>query len=315
MKRILVTGGAGFIGAHLVDSLIASGYKVRVLDRIPVEIRPTWRESAQIEYLMGDFSDHSLIDAALKDIDIVYHLVSTTIPATSNIDPIFDVQSNLIGTLSLLRTALQAGVKKVIFVSSGGTVYGKPRSLPIKETDPTDPICSYGITKLAIEKYLHMFNELHGLEFLVFRLANPFGERQRPGAQGVIAAFIQKLVNGQAIEIWGDGSVVRDYIYIRDVVDILVRGISYNGASHIFNLGSGQGRSLNEIIDVLRSVTGRTVDCSFKEGRPLDVPKSILDISLVKQEFGWQPSNDFAGDISKTWNWFQASQSKDKRSQ
>jgi UDP-glucose 4-epimerase len=304
MKRILVTGGAGFIGAHLVDQLIVSGYQVRVLDRIPVEIRPAWMDSVQVEYLMGDFSDHSLIDVALKDIDIIYHLVSTTIPATSNIDPIFDVQSNLIGTLSLLQMALRAGVKKVIFVSSGGTVYGKPKSLPIKETNPTDPICSYGITKLAIEKYLHMFNELHGLEYLVFRLANPFGERQRPGAQGAIAAFIQKLITGQPIEIWGDGSVVRDYIYIRDVVDVLVRGASYNGGSHVFNLGSGQGRSLNEIIDTLRKVTGNPVECTFKNARPLDVPKSVLDIALIKQEFDWQPSLDFPGDLLKTWNWF-----------
>jgi UDP-glucose 4-epimerase len=303
MKRILVTGGAGFIGTHLVDRLISAGHKVRVLDRIPIEVRPTWLESQQIEYLMGDFSDHSLIDVALKDIDIVYHLASTTIPASSNIDPIFDVQSNLIGTLSLFQIALAAGVKKVVFVSSGGTVYGKPKSLPIKESDPTDPICSYGITKLAIEKYLIMFRELHGLDYLVFRLANPFGERQRPGAQGAIAAFLQKLVNGQPIEIWGDGSVVRDYIHIDDVVDVLVRGVSYSGNTRLFNLGSGRGRSLNEIIDTLREVTGKPVECIYKSSRPLDVPKSILDISLAMQEFNWQPTNDFAGEIRKTWNW------------
>jgi len=304
MKRILVTGGAGFIGAHLVDRLVASGYKVRVLDRIPVDIRPAWLESAQIEYLMGDFSDHSLIDVALKNIDVVYHLVSTTIPASSNIDPIFDVQSNLVGTLSLLQIALKSGVKKVVFVSSGGTVYGKPQSLPVKETDPTDPICSYGITKLAIEKYLAMFKELHGLDYLVFRLANPFGERQRPGAQGAIAAFMQRVVAGTPIEIWGDGSVVRDYIYIQDVVDVLVSGIPYGGKANIFNLGSGQGRSLNEIIDTLRAVSGKQVECVYQNARPLDVPKSVLDISLVKQEFDWQPSVDFSGDLSKTWDWF-----------
>jgi UDP-glucose 4-epimerase len=303
MKRILVTGGAGFIGTHLVDRLITAGHKVRVLDRIPIEVRPTWLESAQIEYLMGDFSDHSLIDVALKDIDIVYHLASTTIPASSNIDPIFDVQSNLIGTLSLLQIALTAGVKKVIFVSSGGTVYGKPKFLPIKENDPTDPICSYGITKLAIEKYLIMFQELHGLDYLVFRLANPFGERQRPGAQGAIAAFLQKLINGQPIEIWGDGSVVRDYIHIDDVVDVLVRGVNYSGNTRLFNLGSGRGRSLNEIIETLREVTGKPVECVYKNARPLDVPKSVLDIALVKQEFDWTPNNDFSDEIRKTWNW------------
>ncbi|MDR3482671.1 MAG: NAD-dependent epimerase/dehydratase family protein [Burkholderiaceae bacterium] len=304
MKRILVTGGAGFIGAHLVDRLVKSGHTVRVLDRVPVDIRPAWLKSAQIDYMLGDFSDHSLIDAALKDIDVVYHLVSTTIPASSNIDPIFDVQSNLVGTLSLLQIALKSGVKKVIFVSSGGTVYGKPKSLPIRETDPTDPICSYGITKLAIEKYLAMFKELHGLDFVVFRLANPFGERQRPGAQGAIAAFMHKVAEGKPIEIWGDGSVVRDYIYINDVIDAMVAGIDYNGAAHIFNLGSGQGRSLNEIIDTLRAVSGKPIECIYQSARALDVPKSVLDISLVKQEFNWQPSSDFAADLRRTWEWF-----------
>jgi len=304
LKRILVIGGAGFIGFHLIDRLIAEGKLVRVLDRVPVDLRPGWMDSPQVEYLVGDFVDHSAIDVAVRDIDVAYHLVSTTIPATSNVDPIFDVQSNLIGTLSFLKAAVEAGVKKVIFVSSGGTVYGKPISVPIKETDPTDPICSYGITKLAIEKYLAMFELLYGLGFMVFRLANPFGERQRPGAQGAIAAFMHKVAKRSPIEIWGDGSVVRDYIYIHDVVDALIRGAEYEGASRIFNVGSGEGRSLNEIVEVLRLVTGRPVECVYKESRPLDVPKSVLDVSLVKQELGWNPEIGFSNGLAKTWRWF-----------
>jgi UDP-glucose 4-epimerase len=310
MKRVLVTGGAGFIGTHLVDSLIDKGYRVRVLDRIPVDLHTAWENSEHIEYLMGDFSDHSMIDEAMKDVDIVYHLVSTTIPASSNIDPIFDVQSNLIGSLSLLDLALKGGVEKVIFVSSGGTVYGKPKSLPIKESDPTDPICSYGITKLAIEKYLHLYQELHGLDFQVFRLANPFGEGQRPGAQGAIAAFMHRIVTGQPIEIWGDGSVVRDYIYIRDVVDVMVRGLEYTGTERVFNLGGGQGRSLNDIIETLGVVSGRPIERIYKSGRALDVPKSVLDISLIQREFSWQPSQDFTADIGQTWAWFKQKFSK-----
>jgi len=304
LKRILIIGGGGFIGAHLVGRLISRGHKVRVLDRLPVDLQPAWIGSPRVEYMTGDFADHSMIDIAVQDIDVAYHLVSTTIPATSNVDPIFDVQSNLVGTLNFLQMALKAKVKRVIFVSSGGTVYGKPISLPIKETNSTDPVCSYGIVKLAIEKYLHMFEQLHGLEFLVFRLSNPFGEGQRPGAQGAIAAFIQRIVKRQPIEIWGDGSVVRDYIYIRDVVDLLERAPDYAGKFRVFNLGSGQGRSLNEIVESLRQISGRSVECIYKEGRSLDVPTNVLDVSLVKEEFGWKSNIDFQQGLDKTWKWY-----------
>jgi UDP-glucose 4-epimerase len=306
LKRILVIGGAGFIGSHLVDRLIADGRQVRVLDRVPVDLQPGWMDSPQVEYLAGDFNDHSAIDVAVRGIDLAYHLVSTTIPATSNVDPIFDVQSNLIGTLSFLKAAVQAGVRKVVFVSSGGTIYGKPVSVPIAETHATDPICSYGITKLAIEKYLAIFELLHGLGYTVFRLANPFGERQRSGAQGAIAAFMQKVARGAPIEIWGDGSVVRDYVYIEDVVDVLVKGGDYAGSSRIFNVGSGAGRSLNEIVEALRLVSGRAVECAYTQSRPLDVPRSVLDISLVRRELGWHPATGFSDALARTWKWFEA---------
>jgi UDP-glucose 4-epimerase len=303
MKPVLIMGGAGFIGSHLVNRLIADGRAVRILDRIPADLPPAW-SSAQVEYIAGDFMDHSAIDVAVNNVEVAFHLVSTTIPATSNVDPIFDAQSNLIGTLSFLRAAVQAGVKKIIFVSSGGTVYGKPVSLPIKETDPTDPLCSYGITKLAIEKYLAMFELLHGLTFVAFRLANPYGEGQRPGAQGAITAFMQKAATGKPLEIWGDGAIVRDYIYIHDAIDVLVRSIAYSGKHRIFNLGSGQGRSLNEIVDILRLVTGMPLACIYQEARAFDVPANVLDISRVKQEFDWAPGDDMVANLAKVWHRF-----------
>jgi UDP-glucose 4-epimerase len=308
VKRVLVIGGAGFMGSHLVDRLLADGNRVRVLDRIPIALRPRWQGAATVENLAGDFVDLSAIDAAVKEVDVAYHLVSTTIPATSNVDPIFDVQSNLIGTLSFLKSAQAAGVKKVVFVSSGGTVYGNARSQPIRETDPTDPICSYGITKLAIEKYLALYEFLHGLGFIAFRVSNAFGERQRPGPQGVIAAFIQKALKRVPLEIWGDGSVVRDYVYIHDVVDALVRGAEYKGPCRVFNVGSGAGRSLNEVVEALRLVTGRPIECIHKASRPVDVPRSVLDISLVKQELAWSPHIEFSTGLARTWDWFKLHQ-------
>ena len=306
MKRILVIGGAGFIGSHLVDRLIAQGNQVRVLDRTPVNLRPTSMGSAQVEYLAGDFVDHSAIDVAVRGVDIAFHLASTTIPATSNVDPIFDVQTNLTGTLGFLRAAVEAGIGQVVFISSGGTVYGRPVSLPIKETHPTDPICSYGITKLSIEKYLAMFELLHGMGCVIFRVANLYGERQRPGAQGAIAAFMQKVLKGLPIEIWGDGSVVRDYIHIQDLIDVLAKGLEYRGNHRVFNVGSGEGRSLNEVIESLRRVTGRPIECHYKESRSLDVPKSVLDIGLAKRELSWNPNVAFSDGLERTWKWFKA---------
>lgn len=294
------------MGSHLVDRLIAEGNQVRVLDRMPVNLRPTWMGSAQVEYLAGDFVDHSAIDVAVRGVDIAFHLASTTIPATSNVDPIFDVQTNLTGTLGFLRAAVEAGIGKVVFISSGGTVYGRPVSLPIKETHPTDPICSYGITKLAVEKYLAMFELLHGMGCIIFRVANPYGERQRPGAQGAIAAFMQKVLKGLPIEIWGDGSVVRDYIHIQDVTDALVRGLEYRGKYRIFNVGSGEGRSLNEVIEGLRGVTGRPIECTYQASRPLDVPRSVLDIGLARNELSWNPNVGFSEGLERTWKWFKA---------
>ena len=302
--RVLVLGGAGFIGSHLVDRLLDDGHFVRILDRSPPELHPDWVTAGRVEYVLGDFADHFSVATAVKDIDIAFHAVSTTIPATSNVDMAFDVQTNLIGTINFLRAAVAARIRKVLFVSSGGTVYGVPTTVPIKETAPTEPMCSYGITKLATEKYLGLFEMLHGLEFLVFRLSNPFGERQRAGAQGAIAAFIDKMLRGESLEIWGDGSVVRDYIYIGNAIDALVEGMNYSGEQRVFNVGSGVGHSLNDVLGILERVSGRQVPRNYSPSRAIDVPRNILDIGLIKNEIGWMPRIAFADGIDRTWKWY-----------
>ena len=191
----------------------------------------------------------------------------TTLPKSPNADPVFDVKSNVLGTVRLLTHAVKFGLKKIIFGSSGGTVYGAPAQLMIPETHPTNPVCSYGISKLAIEKYLGLFYHLQGLDYTVLRIANPFGERQRTQAsQGAVAVFLGKVLRGEPVEIWGDGSVVRDYIYIADVVDALLIALEQTSSEHVFNIGAGRGHSLNEVLDGIEKVTGHLANRQYLPG-------------------------------------------------
>ncbi len=190
-RRCLVLGGAGFLGSHIVDALVESGSAVRVFDRVPRRAAvPT-----AVEWVEGDFGNRGDLSAAAEGCEVAIHLVATTLPKTSNDDPIHDLETNLLPTVRFLDVARDLGVRRIVFASSGGTVYGIPAGVPIPETHPTHPICSYGIHKLAIEQYLHLYHTLHGLEYCVLRLANPFGERQRADlSQGAVAVFLDKAI-------------------------------------------------------------------------------------------------------------------------
>lgn len=287
--RALVLGGGGFIGSHLVTALLALGMQVRVLER-PYRTRmPSIPDHPALEWQEGDFGNVQDIHLALLDVDVVFHLVSTTQPKSSNDDPCFDVESNLVATLRLLDQ-LRGSKTRLIFASSGGTVYGTPRHTPIPETHPTEPTCSYGITKLAIEKYLALYRLLHGLDYRVLRVANPYGPGQEANrAQGVVGTFLSRVMHDEPIEVWGDGSVVRDYLYISDTVSALLRAADYQGPERIFNIGSGGGHSVREIIAAVEQVTCKKARASYTAARKFDVPVSVLDITLAKKELGWQP--------------------------
>lgn len=295
----LILGGNGFIGSHLVDSLLAAGHQVRVFDKY----EERYRQPLQgVDYRFGDFGNRGSLSEALTGIDVVYHLISTSLPKTSNDDPAFDVQSNVIETIFLLEQCVTRKVKKVIYISSGGTVYGIPRTVPIAEDSPTDPQCSYGITKLTIEKYLALFHQLHGLEYSIVRPSNPYGSRLNPsGIQGAIPVFLGKAALGEPIEIWGDGTVIRDYIYIDDLIEGICQVAAYAGAEKIFNLGSGQGCSLQELVTIMEVVTSSALPVVFKEGRSFDIPEIVLDISRAKQELGWVPRTGIETGIRATW--------------
>lgn len=298
--RCVVFGAGGFIGTNLCRSLAGKVDTLRAFGR-----RQSFPHALKgIDWIPGDFTDSSSLAAAVAGCDVVFHLVTSSTPASSNVDKIGDLQSNVVSTLHLLDACREERVRRVIFVSSGGTIYGVPERIPTPECAPLNPITAYGISKLAIEKYLALYEYLYGIEYRVLRVANPFGPFQTAlRNQGVIASFLRRALDGKPIEMWGDGSITRDYIYIDDVVEALELAALHDGSSRIFNIGSGEGRNLHEIHAAIEQVLGQTIDILRFEGRKVDVPSSILDVGLAASDLGWKPRTNFLDGLKKTAVW------------
>lgn len=298
--KILILGGGGFIGSTIADRLLQDGHALRIFERPRILPYRTFTATEEVEWVTGDFSSKYDINEVLSGIDVVLHLVSTTLPKNSNDDPIYDVQSNVVATLQMLDAMVTHKVKKIIFISSGGTVYGNPLYLPINEQHPTNPLVSYGITKLTIEKFLQLYSHLHDITAISLRVANPYGERQRiETAQGAVGVFLHHALKEIPIDIWGDGSVTRDYIHVLDVAEAFVRAIEYSGNKSCFNISSGAGTSLNELINLLEDVLGKPIERRYLPSRPFDVPVSILSNDLAREELGWFPSISMREGVEK----------------
>lgn len=299
--NIAIFGGGGFIGSAIADRLLLDGHRLRIFERPRVEPYRVFDAHEDVVWSTGDFMSTHDVGEAIDGVDVVMHLVSTTLPKSSNDDPIYDVQSNLVATLQLLNLMVVKGVRKIVFISSGGTVYGNPCYLPIDEQHPTEPLVSYGITKLAIEKYLSMYQRMHGIKATILRVSNPFGDRQRiETAQGAVAAFIGRAVRDLPVEIWGDGSVERDYLYVSDVADAFAAAVVYDGPQSVFNISSGTGTSLNEVLRLIEQVTGTPIERNHKPGRAFDVPVSVLANDLARRELGWSPQVSLQEGIERT---------------
>lgn len=304
--KCLVLGGGGFIGSAVCDHLLHDGHTVRVLARPKLAPYRDFAPKEPLEWMRGDFLNVHDLHEAVQGVDAVLHLVSTTVPKSANDDPIRDVQSNLVGTLQLLQILRAQPVGKIIFVSSGGTVYGPPRYLPIDEDHPTNPLTAYGITKLAIEKHLQMFTHLHGVPSIILRVSNPYGPRQRiEAAQGAVGVFLHRALAGAPIEIWGDGETTRDYIYISDVAEACARALAYDGREQIFNVGTGQGTSLNTLVKWIELMSGRSVQRVYQPARAFDVPVSVLDNNRIQEAFGWAPQIGLQEGLTRTLAWIQ----------
>lgn len=300
--KALVIGGNGFIGSHLVDKLTQQGWSVTVLD-----LQPRRYDSLlpQIHFIRGDLTQDYLVREALLDIDVVFHLAWATIHEISNQDLTADIHANLIPSVHLLEACYQAGVQRVVFTSSGGTVYGPAQKIPIPETHPTHPINGYGITKLAVEKYLRMFNHLNGLSYVILRPSVPYGPRQNPlGRQGAVGVFLYRVAHGLPITIWGDGSVTRDYFYVTDLVKALIAGAEQELGQHrIFNIGGMEEVSLLKLVEFVEQTVRKKANVEFHPARYFDAPRIVLDTNLIRKELNWEPTVSLAEGLSRTWEW------------
>lgn len=301
--KCLIFGGGGFLGLNLAKRLHAVGQEVRIFDRAATVQRLRNTACPAFEWIEGDFCNEEDVIDAMVDCTVVFHLVSTTLPKSSNLNPVYDVETNVVSTLRMLEAAKRTKIKKVVFASSGGTIYGTPLEIPIKEIHPTDPDCAYGIGKLAIEKYLRLYYELHGLNYCILRISNPYGEEQRPGQQGVVAAFLARALNGQPIEIWGDGNVVRDFVYVGDVSEAFVNALHYRGPCRLFNIGAGRGKSLNELLDVIEGLMGKPLQRRYAPARKFDVPVNVLDTTRARDVLKWEAHTSLEEGLERTLAW------------
>ena len=300
--NIVILGGCGFIGSHLAEILSEEGHSITIFDYLNAGRKNLEHIQDKVRFVGGDFTNATDVARVIEGAEIVVHLISSTLPGNSLKNPIYDIEVNVIGSINLFEQCVKACVRKVVFISSGGTVYGIPQSTPIKETHALNPINPYGLSKMAIEKYLGLYFYHYGMDFTVLRLSNPYGSRQNPiTGQGVIASWMHKVKNGEPIEVWGDGTIIRDYVYIKDAVRALKLAALVSSDQKVFNVGSGKGHSLLQLHEVLEEVIGRHVPVTFKNARRVDVPINILDISLIKALLGWEAETDLKDGMGLMW--------------
>lgn len=301
MAKCLVLGGNGFIGSHLTDSLLKAGHTVRAFDRYR-SWDPSFQKTDAVELFEGDFLNSNDRMTALEGMEYVFHFISTTTPVTAENDPLIDIETNIHESVKLMQECVQSGVKKIIFASTGGAIYGSNSSEhPIPESTMPAPISPYAIGKLTIEHYLHYFQVKFGLEGLVFRISNPYGPRQSLASkQGVIPIFLQHIAKDETITVLGDGSMVRDFIYVKDVAE-MITGSFQTAKEHVYNIGSGRGVSINDLVELMKVTSNKQIKIESKDIPPTFIDKVVLDTGLFSREFNIKPETDLKVGIEMTW--------------
>lgn len=295
-----IVGGGGFLGTTLAPILQQHGADVRIFARTFY-----FKDALSGMRLMpGSLDDTQKLSCFLEGADVVYHLAGSSMPATSELNRLADVDATLKNSISLLDSCLKLGIRKVIFVSSGGTVYGDAGLVACNESTMPQPQNSYGINKLAAEHYFILYNRLHGMSNIVLRVANPYGPFQTGlKKQGVIAVFAQRAIAGKPVEIMGDGYATRDYVFSHDVARAMLAAATYPGGTSTFNIGSGVGRTLNQVVDALREILNADISVEYKPSRIFDVKSNTLNCKLALRELSWSAKSDWMESLTNTCNW------------
>lgn len=306
-----VYGADGFIGRHLVRRLIGRGSQVRAVSRrFDRDFSDEIEGKADI--VVADLSQPLAMASSLQDVNTVVQLMSSSSPGLRNDHAVADIAENVVPHVEFLENCLSAGVKRYVFISSGGTVYGPNAPVPTPETAPTNPISSHGLTKLVVEKYIQMHGHVDGLEYVILRVANPFGPGQtfRKG-QGLVPAIIDRWQKQQPVRIFGDGAARRDYIFIDDVIDAIEAATALPGQPQlILNVGSGETRSVNEVVEAIEAATGFSLAREYVEARSTDVDVACLDITRAREALNWAPKTEFRQGMMRTVGPFLAQSAK-----
>jgi UDP-glucose 4-epimerase len=301
--KILVTGGAGFIGSHVADAYLQEGHEVAVLDNLSTGFRRNVPTKAV--FFETDILDSEGVFRVFEEFqpEIVNHHAAQMDVRRSLIEPEFDARTNILGSLHLILASVSYAVKKFIYISTCGAVYGEPKSLPVREDHPVNPECAYGISKHTVEHYLHLYRFLEGLDYTVLRYPNVYGPRQNPkGEAGVNAIFIDQMLEGTIPTIYGDGEQLRDYVYVGDIVAANVAALT-RGSGEIVNIGSGTGVSVNQIVTVLARLLDFRESPKYAPARAGEIYKIYLDPTHAKEILGWKAQVPFEEGLRRTIEW------------
>ncbi len=298
--RVLVTGGAGFIGSHIVDQLIKQQYSVTVLDDLSTGLESNLHHQAQ--FIAMDIRSSQVLEVFQKGcFDFVIHQAAQTMVPKSLEDPRYDCEVNISGTINVLEACRITKVKKIVFASSAA-VYGDVASIPVQEDAPTQPSSFYGLSKLTVERYLALYHNLFGIEYAALRYANVYGERQGDGGEGgVISIFTRKIHAGQSLGIFGSGEQTRDFIYVGDVASANIAAMASSGSSGIYNISTQSETTVNELIAVLSQVAKRTVEKIYMPIREGDIYRSSLANGKILEYFDWRPQMSLSDGIARTY--------------